>query len=236
MREVVQDVHLMEGLRGASVYLLISREGLTLVDSGLAGEADRIVAQLESAGYTLSALCHIVLTHWHGDHVGNAAALARRSGAQVIAHRLEAPLIEQTQAVPSASLAQRLLNLLGDAVLLRRAPCKVDRLAEDGEVLEALGGTHVLHSPGHSPGSICLYQPERRILFCGDVLFNQHPITRRRGLGRYMRSLTLNNVQAREAVGKLPTAALEVLCCGHGEPIVGGAGEQIERLVQQGRC
>jgi glyoxylase-like metal-dependent hydrolase (beta-lactamase superfamily II) len=236
MREVVRDVYLMEGMRGANVYLLVSSEGLTLVDSGLAGDAEHIVAQLEGAGYAVSALSSIVLTHWHGDHTGNAAELARRSGAQVVAHREEVSLIEKTQPVPSASLAQRLLNALVDHVLFRRAPCKVDRPVRDGDVLEALGGMCVLHTPGHSPGSICLYQPERRILFCGDVLFNQHPITGRRRLGRYMRSLTLDNAQAREDVVKLPTAALEVLCCGHGAPVLVGAGEQIERLLQEGRC
>jgi hypothetical protein len=55
-------------------------------------------------------------------------------------------------------------------------------------------------------------------------------------LGRYMRLLTWDNAQAREAVCKLPTAGLEVLCCGHGAPIVTGAGGQIERLVREGRC
>lgn len=198
MKQVVPDVYLMEGLRGANVYLLVSSEGLTLVDSGLAGQAERILEQLEAAGYELSELSSIVLTHWHGDHVGNAAQLARRSGARVVAHLQEVPYIEQTQQVPTATWVQQQLNALGDYVLLRREPCKVNQPVEDGDVLQALGGTYVLHTPGHSPGSICLYQPERQILFCGDVLFNAHPITGRRGLGRYMRFLTLDNAQARE--------------------------------------
>lgn len=226
----------MEGLRSANVYLLVSDEGLTMVDSGLAGEAGHIVAQIEGAGYPLQALRSIVLTHWHGDHTGNAAELARRSGAQVVAHREEAPLIDNSQPLPSSSFGQRLLNVLGDHVLLRRAPCTVDRPVEDGDVLDALGGIRVLHTPGHSPGSICLYHPERQILFCGDVLFNEHPISGKRGLGRHMRALTLDNAQARDAVAKLPAEALEVLCCGHGEPILTGAGEQIQELLRAGKC
>lgn len=202
MRQIVPDVYLMEGLLGSNVYLLVSTEGLTLVDTGLVGGADRIVIQLEEAGYALSELHSIVLTHWHGDHTGNAAALARRCSAKIVAHKDEVPYIEQTQPVPSASLVQRLLSELGDHVLLRHPPCSVDHSVRDGNVIGALGGARAIHTPGHSPGSLCLYQPERQILFCGDALFNAHPMTRKRGLGLYMRLLTLDNVQAQHLNGQ----------------------------------
>jgi glyoxylase-like metal-dependent hydrolase (beta-lactamase superfamily II) len=157
--------------------------------------------------------------------------LARRSGAQVLAHRDEVPYIEQAKSLPTASLAQRLLNWLGDRILFRLSPCQVDRRVEDGDVIEGLGGTQVIHTPGHTPGSICLYQPERRILFCGDALFNANPITGRPGLRLPIRLVTVDNAQARDSVGKLSTLAVEVLCCGHGEPIMDGAGEKVRALL-----
>lgn len=222
----------MEGLRGGNVYLLVSNKDLTLVDSGLAVDVDRIVAQLQGAGYALSELHSIVLTHAHGDHMGGAVELARRSGAQVLAHQDEVPYIEQTKSLPTSSVAQRLLNWLGDRIVFRLSPCKVNRLIEDGDVIEALDGTQVIHTPGHTPGSLCLYQPERRILFCGDTLFNANPITGRPGLRLPIRLVTMDNAKARDSVVKLSTMAIEVLCCGHGEPIMDRTGEKMRALLR----
>ena len=231
MRQVVSDVQLIEGLRGANVYLLPSNEGLTLVDSGMAGNADRIIGQIEEAGYRLSQLHTIVLTHAHADHARSAAELARRSGAAVVAHQDEAPYIKQTEPMPAASPAQRLMNWLGERFMFRSSPCQVDRLVGDGDLVEALGGMRVIHMPGHTPGSMALYQPERQILFCGDALFNANPLTGRPGLRFPLALATVDRAQARASVGKLSALPIEVLCCGHGEPIVGGAGEQICALL-----
>jgi len=233
MRKVVSNVYLMEGLRGGNVYLLVSDKGLTLVDSGLAVDVDRIAPQLQRGGYTLSDLHSIVLTHAHGDHAGGAVELARRSGAQVLAHRAEVPYIEQSKSLPVASLAQRLLNWLGDRILFRLSPCQVDRLVEDGDVIEALGAMQMIHTPGHTPGSLCLYQSEQRILFCGDALFNANPITGRPGLRLPIRLVTVDSAQARDSVGKLSTMAVEVLCCGHGEPIMDGAREKMRAVLRK---
>ena len=76
-------------------------------------------------------------------------------------------------------------------------------------------------------------QAERRILFCGDALFNANPITGRPGLRLPIRLATLDNAQARDSVRKLSTMAVEVLCCGHGEPILDGAGEKMRALLRE---
>jgi glyoxylase-like metal-dependent hydrolase (beta-lactamase superfamily II) len=155
MRQIVPNVYMMENLSVSNVYLIVSSRGLFLVDSGLPGEADQIVDQMQEKAYALSDLRIIVLTHAHGDHAGNAAALAARSGAQVLAHVNEPSYVEQDESTMSTTPARS---------------CQVDRILQDGDVIEALGGLRVIHSPGHTSGSICLYRPERQILFCGDVL------------------------------------------------------------------
>jgi glyoxylase-like metal-dependent hydrolase (beta-lactamase superfamily II) len=237
MRQVVSDVYLMEGLHGGNVYALasgaslVADEGLTLVDSSVAGDVESIVAQLEEAGYALSRLRAIVLTHAHGDHVGGAVALARRSGAQVAAHRDEVPYIERRKPMPSSSIGQRLLNWLSDRVFFRLSPCPVDRPLEDGELIEALGGLQVVHTPGHTPGSICLYHPERQIVFCGDALFNANPMTGEPGLRFPISMVTIDRGRARDSVAKLSKLDVQVLCPGHGEPIVEGAGTEIKALL-----
>ncbi|MDQ0773292.1 glyoxylase-like metal-dependent hydrolase (beta-lactamase superfamily II) [Streptomyces aurantiacus] len=91
----------------------------------------------------------VVCTHAHDDHVNQAPALADRYGAPIVLHPAEAPLWEMTWQ--------------------ERTP---DRALADGDVLRA-GGVELraLHTPGHSPGSTCLYAPELGTLFSGDTLF-----------------------------------------------------------------
>jgi glyoxylase-like metal-dependent hydrolase (beta-lactamase superfamily II) len=235
MRQIVPGVYLIEGLRvtSANVYLLASGEELTLVDSGLPGAADQIAAQLQEKGYLLSNLQAIVLTHSHGGHTGGAAQLARRSGAQTMAHQDEVPYIEQTALLPFSSLLKRLSNWLGDRLLFKRAPCKVDRALQDGDVIETLGGLRVIHTPGHTPGSIALYQPERRILFCGDAFFNKNPLTGKKGLQLSIPLFTLDMAQMRESARKLAALPVEVLCFGHGELILEGAGDRLRVLLEE---
>ncbi len=232
MRQVVPNVFLIEGLRGANVYLLVSGERLALVDSGMAADAEPIAAQLQEDGYAPPELDSILLTHAHGDHIGGTAALARLSGAHVVAHRDEVPYIEGTKPLPADSLVPRVLNWLSDRIMFRGPSCEVNRVVEGGDVIDVLGGTRVIHTPGHTPGSISLYQPDRRILFCGDALFNANPVSGRPGLRLPIRLFTADNAEARDSVGKLSDLAVEVLCCGHGEPIVEGAQERMRTLLE----
>jgi glyoxylase-like metal-dependent hydrolase (beta-lactamase superfamily II) len=232
MREITSGVYLIEELRGGNVYALVGGEGLTLIDGGLAGDEERIAAQLEGAGHSLSKVHILVLTHAHGDHVGGAVALARRSGAQVVAHRDEVPYLERRQSLPAGGWVQRLFNWLSDHLLFRLPPCPVDRAVQEGDTIAALGGLRVIHTPGHTPGSMCLYQRERQILFCGDALFNEHPMTGRPGPMLPVRLFTADNARARASAARLVELEIEMLCSGHGAPITAGAGAQIRALLQ----
>jgi len=232
MRQLIPDVYLIEDLRGDSgnVYVLVSGDGLTLVDSGLVGAADQITAQLQEAGYVLSDVQTIVLTHFHGDHSGSVAELARRCGARVLAHRYDVPYIERTGPLPFDSLLQRLLNWLGFK-LLKPNPCQVNQVLQDEDVIEALDGLQVIHTPGHTRGSIALYQPERQILFCGDTFFNKNPLTGRKGLRLSIPLFTMDRPQMRASARKLAELPVEVLCFGHGEPMLKGAGARIQAML-----
>jgi glyoxylase-like metal-dependent hydrolase (beta-lactamase superfamily II) len=230
MRQVVPGVYLIEGLRASHAYLLVSEEGLTLVDSGNPGEATKIVSQLEEVGYTLSDLRTIVLTHCHADHTGSAAELARSSGAQVLAHREEVPYIEKTQALPASSFVRRVLDWVSNRVF-RTAACQVDQTLEDGDVVDALGGLKVIHAPGHTPGNIALYGSERRILFCGDTIFNGDPFSDKGGIQPPPRAFSLDPAQAEASAWELAKLPAEVVCFGHGEPILERAGERLREAV-----
>lgn len=100
----------------------------------------------------------IVLTHAHFDHIGAVSAIAAQTGAPVAVHEADA------EAILSAERNGGLV--FGFDI---QAP-PADRLLADGEAVEAAGlELAVLHTPGHTPGSICLYGYSH--LFSGDTLF-----------------------------------------------------------------
>ena len=96
MLQITPNIFMLEGLRVANVYLLASPEGLTLVDTGLIGEAGKIADQLVKAGYAITDLRQIVITHAHSDHTGSAAELVRLSGAKVLAYKDEVAYLSYT--------------------------------------------------------------------------------------------------------------------------------------------
>jgi glyoxylase-like metal-dependent hydrolase (beta-lactamase superfamily II) len=105
------------------------------------------------------------------------------------------------------------------------------RPLEDGQVLDILGGLTVLHTPGHTPGSLCLYHQANRILFCGDLLTHGHPLTGRGGLRYGPRVFSVDPQQMESSVRRLSRRPIDVLCVGHGEPIVSQASPRIESLL-----
>ena len=100
----------------------------------------------------------IVNTHGHADHIGSNAALKGEFDCPIMIHRLDAPMLTDPQANLSASLGPGLVS------------CPPDRLLAEGDEI-AVGGLmlKVIHTPGHTPGGICLYG--EGVLFSGDTLF-----------------------------------------------------------------
>jgi glyoxylase-like metal-dependent hydrolase (beta-lactamase superfamily II) len=84
-----------------------------------------------------------------------------------------------------------------------------------------------VHVPGHTAGSVALHVPAERLLICGDVIDH-----RRNRLGPPPKPFSDDVEQAIIAVRRLAELDFDVLCPGHGPPLVGGAGEQVRAMVQ----
>jgi glyoxylase-like metal-dependent hydrolase (beta-lactamase superfamily II) len=174
-------------------------------------------------------LSSILVTHSHGDHIGGIKALQQRTRAQVIAHEAEVPYLEGAPTPSSNPLLQALTRLaarLGS----RGTEVVVDNTVHDGEVLELLGGLRVIHTPGHTPGSICLYQAERGILFSGDLIFNGNPFTGHGGLRYPPKAFSMDPEQVKQSVQKLADLDIRILCPGHGAPVLREPGVKMSSL------
>lgn len=233
MREIVEGVYLLEKLRGANAYLIESGNEMALVDAGMAGDVDSIASQIESAGYPLSALQAIIITHAHGDHTGGAAKLAVESGAKVMAHREEVPYIEGRESLPAGSILQSAVRWLDRLMSGGGRNVQVERALETGESLDFPGGLRVIHTPGHTPGSICLHREQDGILFCGDLLFNGNVFTGRGGLTFAPRLFSLDPEEAEKSARELSSLEIRALCMGHGEPIVMENGLRMGELLEK---
>jgi glyoxylase-like metal-dependent hydrolase (beta-lactamase superfamily II) len=229
MKEIAQDVYQIEGLRISNVYLLTDGDGLTLVDGGNAGDGARIAADMEKAGYDPAKLSSILVTHSHGDHIGGIKALRRQAAAQVIAHEAEVPYLEGAP-IPSSNPVLRALTWLTGRLGSRGTEIVVDTTVHDGETLDLLGGLRVIHTPGHTPGSICLYQADRGILFSGDLIFNGHPFTGRGGLRYPPKAFSMDPEQVEQSVQKLADLEIRLLCPGHGAPVLREPGVKMSKV------
>jgi len=225
--EIISNVHLVPDQRGANVYLILG-EILTLVDAGMPGSEETILGYIAGLGLDASDLTRIVITHHHMDHVGSAAAIKARTSAQVLAHPGDAPFISGEQSPPPAKSAmQRFLLRLLAWVLPQAEPVPVDVAVQDGDHLDLLDGATVVHVPGHTPGAISLHFPSDRLLLCGDVIDH-----RRNRLGPPPKPFTDDMDQAVASLHRLAKLEFDVLCPGHGAPLVGGADGQVRAMVQ----
>jgi glyoxylase-like metal-dependent hydrolase (beta-lactamase superfamily II) len=225
--EIVPNVHRVPGVRGVNVYLLLGPE-LTQVDCGMPGNAGTVVTYLEGLGRSPAELTRIVITHCHVDHIGSLAALQARTGAQVLAHPGDAPVIagERPQPGPRGAVMRLLFRLV--PVISQARPAPVDVLLEDGHGLELLGGATIVHAPGHTPGSITLHLPAEKLLITGDVV--NHMGNR---LGPPPKPFTADMDQAIMSLRRLAALEFDVLCPGHGTPVVGGAAEQLWAMLEE---
>lgn len=223
--EVVPELHWVERIWDTKVYLLVEADRVIVVDAATPGRAGAIWRHLRSLGYGPQAVDEIWLTHGDIDHMGSVAALKSASGAQVIAHRADAPLIEgrsqrELGPVPFSAAWQRLFNW---AVARIFEPTIVDRPVADGD---QLGDWRVVHVPGHTPGSVCFYHPGRRIALVGDA------INHRRGrLGAPPLTFSSDMAQAHDSVQKIADLDLGVCCFGHGPPLVQETAQQVRTFA-----
>lgn len=145
-------------------FLICGRQ-ICLIDSGVAGSERLIFEAIRHSGRSAGDISQLVLTHSHPDHIGAARSVRQVTNCSVAAHSAEKSWVEDV------TLQCRQRPVPGFGVLVAGS-VKVDRDLADGDVLNLDEDLRleVLHTPGHSAGSISpLLRPDN-VLFCGDAV------------------------------------------------------------------
>lgn len=202
--------------------------GWALVDAGLPGNERPVLEALARLGARPEDVKDIVLTHFHVDHRGSAAALAAATGARVLAGAPDAPVIRGEVPEPPPVLEDWEVALWesvqsGLADVPPAGPCRVDVELADGDVLDWGEEVRVVAVPGHTDGSIALHLTSSGVLFTGDtiagvphVMLGVFNTDRRRALESFRRQAELD---------------VQTACFGHGAPVVGGAGQALREAA-----
>jgi glyoxylase-like metal-dependent hydrolase (beta-lactamase superfamily II) len=236
----------------SGVYLIRSGDEALLVDTGRrtapeypTGVLDTICDVIDERDVRLR---YVVQTHFHYDHVGNTQHLKDRYGATVLCHAQDRPVIEDPTILASteyiesmggdpATIAAELTlddpsDITASKALVREHwnhPVEVDRTVEDGDTV-TLGELElrVLHTPGHTPGHLSVYNPSSNSLYLADVMYWPTPL----------HPYPMGNVAEQIAsVEKCLTLEADSLFSGHGLPRFGADAveDYLRELLLRGR-
>jgi glyoxylase-like metal-dependent hydrolase (beta-lactamase superfamily II) len=221
MREVVDGVFEV-GIGYVNVHLVVTDDGVVLVDTGLPGRSAKIGKALHELRRTIGDVRTVLLTHHHPDHTGGLAEVRRRSGARVVAHEADVPYVTGVQRVVYRNPLLKLSSL----IMGTPEPAPVDDVVTtDGYA--PLPGFTALHTPGHTAGHLSfLLDRAGGALFAGDAAAGK-----RGGVGSTPKMVSADLDQQAKSVARLAGLEFEHAVFGHGRAVSGRAVERFREYV-----
>ncbi len=215
-----------------NVYL-IEEDPLTLIDAGPRDDVslEALRSGLNQLGYKLSDIKRIIISHAHADHYGLARVIVEESGATAYIHEWDAPAVSGNtdyrgyrELLTASGVPRETIDRMEAAYEKFQGFAypldHVETLKDNDEVLFEHESLTVVHTPGHTPGSICLVRTSNRLVFASDTVLktitpnpvlSPDPINAKRrfqSLGEYLVSLA-----------RIRALAPTVLKGGHGDDV-----------------
>ena len=174
----------MRSFRGQSIIyptLTWDDDTVVLVDAGFPSQLQQIREGIVRAGVSFDRLNKVIITHQDIDHIGSLPDIIRESShdIDVLCHEEEKPYIEGRKPLIKMN-RERISKMVGslpeeqrqqmEALFANPPKANVTMAVADGEFLPYCGGITVIFTPGHTPGHICLYLNQSKILVSGDAL------------------------------------------------------------------
>lgn len=193
----------------SNIYLINKK---ILIDTGM--DATALIKELEDH-IDLNTLDTIILTHCHFDHSGAASAVAEKSGAKIAIHEDDAECLKDNSASAADIFGYKAPNIEPDITY------------KDGDKVQIADDEYlqVIHTPGHTEGCICIYEPKSKYLFSGDTVFPAGSVGRTDLKGGSAEKLE-------ESIEKLTRLDVKVLYPGHGYVSVDNVNDQIKQSHQ----
>ena len=199
-------------LGSVNCYLIETKTGYILIDTGSSNKRTDLEKELESAGCQPSNLKLIVLTHGDFDHTGNAAYLRKKFGTKIAIHHDDSGMVERGNMFWNRKKSNFLIRVLAPILsgFGKSERFKPDLYIEDGDELSEYGfDAKVLYVPGHSKGSIGILTSGGD-LFCGDLLENIDKPA--------LNSIMDDTATANASIEKLKSLRINTVYPGHGKP------------------
>ena len=201
---LVKDIKTFGGMGYDSNIYLIDNE--LLIDTGTGRMFSDIKKEMGSVGVRL-----IVNTHYHFDHTGGNKKFRDWLKSEILIHKMDKDFVEK---------AETLAEKFGSTARVMT----VDKVIKEGQVFSTKNfNFHVIHTPGHTPGSICLYDPEHKMLISGDTLMSN-------GVGRVDLPNSDRTLMI-ESLKKISELSINYLFPGHGPPRIGGIDFYVKQLI-----
>ncbi len=220
--KILENIHQVDGVVGNS-YIIIEENGLILVDTGMPKSQKKILNYINSIDHKPEDVKQIVLTHAHIDHVGSALKLKQLTNAKIMIHEEDAPYVTgEKQFNVNRGLLMRMFSSF----------MKFETFSPDIKIKEndKISDFLVIHVPGHTPGSIALYNEKNRVMFVGDLL-------------RFMNGnvqgppeqFTLDMNLAKKSIEKILNYDFQIMLSGHGDPLKENAREKVKEFYEKFR-
>jgi glyoxylase-like metal-dependent hydrolase (beta-lactamase superfamily II) len=218
-------------------YLVVDGDEITIVDAGLPGYWRLLERELAAMGKTLDNVRGLVLTHGDTDHIGFAARLYKEKGIEAYIHASDIGRARLQVKKPNSGWGPVKIGPLAGFLWysarhggLRIPPAEGLQPVEDGQLLDLPGAPRIIHTPGHTPGSVSVHVPAVDALFVGDAMTTRNVLT---GVtGPKPAPFTLEPGQAIDSLSRIEDVNATWVLPGHGPGWDGGVPEAV-RLIRE---